>query len=425
MRVSIPYGKGNITADIGGNCRVVTSRISEMKPDGIDEDIVRMAMEHPVGGKTLRTLAVGKRKAVIIISDHTRPVPSKIIIPFMLKELRDGNPEIDITLLVATGCHRESKIWELREKLGDEIVQKEKIVVHNCDDENMVSLGKLPSGAELIINRIAADCDLLLAEGFIEPHFFAGFSGGRKSVLPGICSRKTVLGNHCSAFISSDKARMGILEGNPIHADMIDAVKKAKLQYIVNVIIDSEKNIVAAFAGDAIDAHAEGCRFLKEYCCVPVVDKADIVITSNGGAPLDQNIYQSVKGMTTAETFCKTGGVIIMCAECADGIGGELFFRKIAGCGTLDKLEEEIMATPMDETIPDQWQYQILVRILKEHHVILLCDEKNQFAVEKMKMEYAANFEEAMKKANAFLNRTESVSLTVIPDGVSVIGQEF
>ena len=114
-----------------------------------------------------------------------------------------------------------------------------------------------------------------------------------------------------------------------------------------------------------------------------------------------------------------------MCAECADGIGGELFFRKIADCGTLDKLEEEIMATPMDETIPDQWQYQILVRILKKHHVILLCDEKNKFAVEKMKMEYAANFEEAMKKAKAFLNRTESVSLTVIPDGVSVIGQEF
>ena len=331
MRVKIPYGNSYLEHDFGANCRVVHSKIAEMKPDGAGEEIVRKAMAHPISSQTLRELAVGKQNAVIIISDHTRPVPSKKIIPFMLQELREGSPDIDITLLVATGCHRETEVRELREKLGEEILQKEKIVIHNCDSEDMVNLGKLPSGAELVINRRAADCDLLLAEGFIEPHFFAGFSGGRKSILPGICSRRTVLGNHCSTFIASENARMGVLYGNPIHADMIDAVKKARLAYIVNVVIDPEKNVVAAFAGDAIEAHAEGCRFLKNYCCVPVGEKADIVVTSNGGAPLDQNVYQAVKGMTTAESFCRQGGVIIMCAECADGIGGELLLQKNGG----------------------------------------------------------------------------------------------
>ncbi len=422
MRVKIPYGNSYLEHDFGANCRVVHSKIAEMKPDGAGEEIVRKAMAYPISSQTLRELAVGKQNAVIIISDHTRPVPSKKIIPFMLQELREGSPDIDITLLVATGCHRETEVRELREKLGEEILQKEKIVIHNCDSEDMVNLGKLPSGAELVINRRAADCDLLLAEGFIEPHFFAGFSGGRKSILPGICSRRTVLGNHCSTFIASENARMGVLYGNPIHADMIDAVKKARLAYIVNVVIDPEKNVVAAFAGDAIEAHAEGCRFLKNYCCVPVGEKADIVVTSNGGAPLDQNVYQAVKGMTTAESFCRQGGVIIMCAECADGIGGELFFRKMADCRTLEALEAEILATPMAETIPDQWQYQILVRIMKKHHVILVCDEKNRTAVQEMKMEYAADLEEAMQKAASALGSIEAASITVIPDGVSVIG---
>lgn len=160
---------------------------------------------------------MGKKDVVIIASDHTRPVPSKIIMPLMLEEIRKGNPDADITILIATGCHRETAKEELVQKFGKDIVDNEKILVHDCDDTtNLVSLGRLPSGGELIINKIAVEADLLCSEGFIEPHFFAGFSGGRKSVLPGIASRKTVLANHRSAFIADDHARTGILEGNPI-----------------------------------------------------------------------------------------------------------------------------------------------------------------------------------------------------------------
>lgn len=421
MKLRIPYGNSKIDIAFENECRVVTSKIAALKSEEAQDTIVRGAMDSPIGSKPLEQLAAGKKTAVIIISDHTRPVPSRYILPPMMEELRKGSPDIDITLLVATGCHRGTSREELIQKLGEEMVRTEKIIVHDCDDEaNLVNLGKLPSGAELRINRLAAECDLLLAEGFIEPHFFAGFSGGRKSILPGICGRKTVLGNHCSAFIASENARMGILDGNPIHEDMLDAVKKANLQYIVNVLLDEKKKITAAFAGDAIAAHEEGCRLLKQYCCVPVSEKSEIVITSNGGAPLDQNVYQAVKGMTTAETFCKEDGVIIMCAACADGIGGDLFYRKMAECASLDALEKEIIKTPMESTVPDQWQYQILVRIMKNHHVILVCDEKNAAVVKAMKLDHAKSLEDAVRKAKA--EKGETASVTVIPDGVSVIG---
>ena len=172
-----------------------------------EDDIVLAAMASPYGGKTLQELAAGKKTCTIIISDHTRPVPSKHIIPFMLTELRAGNPDIAITLLVATGFHRPTYTDELRAKLGDDVVDNECIVVHDAFDVGSnVKIGVLPSGADLVIDRVAAEADLLVSEGFIEPHFFAGFSGGRKSVLPGVCDAVTVMGNHCSKFIASPNA---------------------------------------------------------------------------------------------------------------------------------------------------------------------------------------------------------------------------
>lgn len=215
---------------------------------------------------------------------------------------------------------------------------------------------------------------------------------------------------------------MGILEGNPIHRDMAAAVRMAKLAYIVNVIVNEKKEVAAAFAGDAIEAHKKGCEFLMEYCSVPVGEKADIVITSNGGAPLDQNAYQAVKGMTAAESFTKEGGVIIICSKCEDGIGGDFFYRKMAECTTIDALMNEIMATPMDETVPDQWQYQILIRIMKKFHVILVCDEAIAQPIREMKLDFAATLDEAVKKALEI--KGTDCTVTVIPDGVSVIGVE-
>lgn len=414
--VHIPYGNTQIDFD-EKTAAVLTSSVGNLKATDSGSDIVRAAMEYPIDSPPLSELAKGKQNCVIIISDHTRPVPSRDIIPNMLRELREGSPDIDVTLLVATGFHRPTSTAELEAKLGREIMDECKIVVHDCRDKaSNVQIGTLPSGAPCVIDRLAAETDLLISEGFIEPHFFAGFSGGRKSVLPGVSDQTAVLGNHCSKFIDSEFSRTGILDGNPIHADMLAAAKMAKLAYIVNVVIDEDKKTIAAFAGNYETAHRKGCDFLLGYCQVKP-QWADIVITSNGGAPLDQNIYQCVKSMTAAEASCSEGGVIIVCAECADGHGGDGFYHSLKDCRSAEELYAQFMATPQDKTLPDQWESQILARVLIHHTVIFVSRPEMKDIIEDMKMRYAASLEEAVDMAK----RLGKKSMTIIPNGISVI----
>ena len=417
MQVNLPYGNTHIVFDADDHAAVLNSRVQELTALEDGQSIVRRAMQQPINSLPLKELARGKRTCTVIISDHTRPVPSQDILPPMLEELREGNPDIDITLLVATGFHRLTTRDELVKKLGKEIANREKIVVHDCQ-ENNVSIGTLPSGAPLVIDRLAVKTDLLVAEGFIEPHFFAGFSGGRKSVLPGVCDRTTVLGNHCSKFIDSPFARTGILDGNPLHQDMLAAAYMAKLAYVVNVIIDEQKHTVAAYAGDYEAAHRQGCDFLKKYCVVRA-KPSDIVVTTNGGVPLDQNIYQCVKGLTAAETAARPGGVLIMCAECLDGTGGDSFYKTLRDCESPATLYEKIMQTPQLDTIPDQWESQILARILKNHPVIFVTRKELETTVREMKMIYAETLGQAMKMAGAMAG--ENPTVTLIPNGIAVI----
>ena len=414
----LPYGHGMLPFD-EKNAAVLRSHVAQLKSDRAGLCIVEDAMTHPIGTEPLAALSRGKKTCTIIISDHTRPVPSRDILPPMLRQLREGSPDIDITLLVATGFHRGTTQDELRTKLGDEILKNERIVIHDCRDAaSNVCIGTLPSGAPCVIDRVAAETDLLVAEGFIEPHFFAGFSGGRKSVLPGVCDQVTVLGNHCSRFIDSKFARTGVLEGNPLHRDMVTAARLAKLSFIVNVVIDEEKRTVAAFAGDMEQAHEAGCAFLRQYCEVSAAP-ADIVITTNGGAPLDQNIYQCVKGLTAAEASAKDGAVLVMCAELSDGHGGEGFYETLKNCESPAKLYDEIMHTPQEKTLPDQWESQILARILMHHRVIFVAPGSRQQLLADMKLSWAADLECAMAMARA--EKGTDASVTVIPDGVSVV----
>jgi nickel-dependent lactate racemase len=233
-----------------------------------------------------------------------------------------------------------------------------------------------------------------------------------------VCDRVTVLGNHCSKFIDSPYARAGVLDGNPIHADMVAAAKLAGLRYIVNVVIDEDKQTVAAFAGDPLEAHVAGCAFLRPYCEVSA-EPNDIVITTNGGAPLDQNLYQCVKGLAAAETAAKDGGVLIMLAECADGTGGDAFYRSLADYENPAALYDAIMATPQNKTIPDQWESQILARILRHNRVIFVTRPEMERIVREMKMDYAATLDAALDMARA--DKGLNASISVIPYGVSVI----
>ena len=384
--------------------------------------LVAEAMAKPCG-PSLRELAVGKENIVIIISDHTRPVPSRDILPGMLREIREGNPGARVTLLVATGVHRGTTVEELRAKLGDEIYENYPIVIHNArKEEEQVYLGVLPSGAELWIDRVAAEADLLVSEGFIEPHFFAGYSGGRKSVLPGVSAAVTVLGNHCSRFIASHRARTGILDQNPIHEDMCAAAQMAGLRYIVNVVINGEKETVAAFAGDPEEAHGAGCRYLAGYCGVKPQKKGDIVITTNGGYPLDQNIYQSVKGLTAGEAACREGGVLIITAACSDGTGGEHFYKALRDAESPEALYDACMQVPQNETRPDQWQYQILARIMKRFSVIFVSSPEAAPLIRDMKLGYAETLTEAIAMAEKIVGKDHH--RVIIPDGVSVVVEE-
>lgn len=423
-RAVFPYGREERSYEIEQEryAGTLESAMAGYNPGRSQEELVRDALENPIGSPRLCELARGKRKIVVIASDHTRPVPSKVIIPQMLREIRMGNPEADITLLVATGCHRETRAEELLEKFGEEIVRNEKIVIHNCDDiANMASVAVLPSGGELVLNKLAVEADLLAAEGFIEPHFFAGYSGGRKSVLPGIAFRKTVIYNHNAAFIGHPKARTGIVDGNPIHEDMVFAARKANLAFICNVIINSEKHVVYAVAGAGDAAHERGMEFLKSMCGVKAVP-SDIVITSNGGYPLDQNIYQAVKGMTAAEATVKEGGVTIMLAKSNEGHGGKVFHETFRDQKDLKKMMGDFLATPPDRTMIDQWQSQIFARVLMHSHVVYV-SEADDVLVEDLHMIPAHSIEEAVAVADRILEEQEiqNGKILAIPDGVSII----
>ena len=420
-KISFPYGQTHLDYEFRDEelAGVLTSSIEEYIPEFDGKELVRRALQSPVESESLCDLSKGKQNIVIIASDHTRPVPSKIIIPEMLSEIRKGNPNADITILIATGCHRGTTKQELINKFGEEIVENEKIYIHDCDErEKLVNIGVLPSGGQCEINKIAIDADLLVAEGFIEPHFFAGFSGGRKSVLPGVAGRATVLANHCSEFIAHEKARTGILKDNPIHNDMVWAAKRAKLAFIVNVVLNSKKEPIFAVAGDFEKAHKKGTDFIASLCAVKAVP-ADIVISTNGGYPLDQNVYQAVKGMTAAEATVNDGGVIIMLAKSNDGIGGDHFYHQLADEADINKTMNIFLSRGRNETIPDQWQTQILLRILMKAKVIYVSDMADEI-VEKMHMIPADSLEKAITKAKKIVSK-ENITLTAIPDGVSVM----
>lgn len=420
--IKIPYDTGFIEVGIkeGPGIRVLRSGAEGFKRDEDETGIVQAALENPDQSPRLRDLGRGKKNIVIIASDHTRPVPSRVTMPLLLDEIRLGNRDASLTLLISTGLHRPSTEEEMNEKFGRALLERfNDVVNHRAEvDEDMVFMGKLPSGGDLYLNRVALEADLLVAEGFIEPHFFAGFSGGRKSILPGIASRRTVLFNHNADFIDSRFARTGILENNPIHRDMAWAAEKAGLAFILNVVINSSKEVIYAVAGHPIKAHEKGCSLVKQLASVQAAP-ADIIISSNGGYPMDQNVYQSVKGMTAAEATAKEGAVIIMVAGCRDGVGGDHFYRMIADSGRPEYCMSKILATPNTDTCLDQWESQILARVLIRHRVIMVTDKRLKETLEKMHIEFAATVDEALDMARVY--KGEDASITVIPDGVGII----
>jgi nickel-dependent lactate racemase len=419
-QIKLPYYQDSLVLNIAEKnlTSVLTSKMEDFKPRFSQERLVGNALKSPIGSERLRELAKNKNKVVIITSDHTRSVPSKITLPLLLAEIRWGNPDADITILVATGLHRATTIEEMLTMFGDNIVAKEKIVVHNAFDESsLIFVDTLPSGGELKVNKLAVEADLLVCEGFIEPHFFAGFSGGRKSILPGISSKETVNWNHSARAIGHPLSKTGILDGNPIHEDMIYGAQKVGVDFILNVALDADKKIIAAFAGSLDKAHRKGCEFVSSLAKVNKVT-GDIVVTSNGGYPLDQNLYQSPKAISTAAQCAGDDGVIIIAASCCDGVGG-VNFEKLMLKGSPQEILDFVSSVPDQETIPEQWCAQILSQILLKHQLILVTTFLDHEIIKKMNILPASTLDVALNMAYEI--KGENASVVVIPDGVAVM----
>ncbi len=416
--IHIPYGQGQVRVPLLGlNVRAVLEpKAAEQKAE-TPIDMVRLALALPIGAKPLAEMARGKRAVVIVTSDHTRPMPSHITMPLLLEEIRRGQADANITILVATGLHRATTEAELRARFGDRLVDGEQIVVHSAVESPCVDMGVLPSGNRYAVNSLVVEADLLVCEGYIEPHFFAGFSGGRKSILPGVCSAATIRANHSFRTIANPNATTGVLTDNPIHVDAMHAARVVGVDFILNVALDRHKRVTGAFAGDLEEAHRAGCALVADLFSIPHI-QGDIVVTGNGGYPLDQNLYQCAKAISIAAQCAKPGGVLILAAACVDGIGSSEFSELMLAGNPTETLNT-MKALTDEETIIDQWCAQVLLEVMLQHEIVVVSEHLDPAVVSAMCMTPAANIAEALAIGRA--RKGENAEIVIIPDGVSVM----
>ncbi len=424
--IDVMYGKRylDVTVD-DDNLQMVIESKHKIETEFVSVEAqcktIVSALQNPILSPPLNQLTKDVKNVLIISSDNTRPVPSKLTLPLILAEFARPIETYNVTILIATGLHREMTEAEIIERFGEKLFKQHKIINHNAKDKNNLDCyGELilngePTGNTLYLNKLIKENELVIAEGFIEPHFFAGFSGGRKSVMPGVAGAETIMNNHNAKNINNPNATIANLQNNPIHLQALEACRLSGLDFILNVALNKEKQVIAAFAGHYNDAHIAGCEFVKEEMTVPAL-AADIVITSNNGYPLDRNVYQLVKGMDVADKVTKQDGIIIIAGECSDGVGHGDFNDVILGASTIEDL---YVKASIAETVLDQWQILIFAKILMKHKVILVTDKLSTDVVEDLFMEHATTLNEALAKAYEILGSDASVN--IIPEGPVVI----
>jgi nickel-dependent lactate racemase len=374
-------------------------------------NLVEAALNRPIGVPRLSELARESRNAVIVTCDRTRGVPSRVTIPLILKELLSGRMDPDhIRVLVATGLHKGETMTDVRERLGGELLDKLKVEIHDSDDSTrLADLGKLSSGTPLLLNRSVTENDLVIVESNVEPHFFAGFTGGSKVILPGVVGTETILRNHCWKNIDNPTSRYGMVE-NPIRADANEALRHVGKVFALNVVLDLRKRIVRATAGDPVSSFNDAAESVRLHSSVQVRDPPDLVITTNAGYPLDRNVYQCVKGIAVPEGILHENSRIIMVGDCADGVGHQDFLRLMASDTpevVYDKLRQG------GALIRDQWEVQVLCRVLQKTPVCFITRPELAAEIRSMHMGYAQTIEQALDSVN--LRTGERV--LVLPQG--------
>ena len=360
--IKLAYGRNGLSVTLPAHCQVVQAPF--IPGVGDEPATIRAALRQPINSLPLASKVQAGNKVVIVHTDITRATPNDRLLPVLLAELEAaGIARGDITLLNALGTHRPQTDAELRQMLGDNIVDNYHCQQHDANaDADLVSLGRTARGHPVRVNRQFHEADVRILTGFIEPHFFAGFSGGPKGVLPAIAGAESVHSNHGYAMISDPNATWGVTVGNPIWEEMREVALRANPTFIVNVTLNSAREITGIFAGDMLAAHAAGCKFVKEHGMVAVAELFDIVITTNSGYPLDQNLYQCVKGLSAASRIVRGGGAIILAAACADGLPDHgRYAALLSEAGSPQAVLDMVSKPGFNQ--PDQWQVQIQAKI--------------------------------------------------------------
>jgi len=416
MKVQLAYGRQGLAVELPETTQVLQPKFM---PGFEDEPAaIREALENPVESPPLQELVRPGMRVVVVHTDITRATPNDRLLPVILEALLAAGIEQEaITLLNGLGTHRRQTETELRRMLGDALVEGYRCEQHDChDDANLVSLGKTSMGHPVRVNRTYMEADLKILTGFIEPHFFAGFSGGPKAILPSLAGVESVFSNHGYAMIAHPQASWGITEGNPIWEEMREVALRTGPDFLVNVTLNERRAITGVFAGDMLAAHKQGCAFVRQTAMAPVGQPFDIVVTTNSGYPLDQNLYQSVKGMSAAARIVRPGGTILMAAACEDGLPDHgLYAQLLAGSGSPEKVIETVAAPGYEAQ--DQWQVQIQAQIQRHAEVYVYADGLSDAQIEGALFRPCRDIEKLVRE----LSRTKGERICAVPEGPQVI----
>jgi nickel-dependent lactate racemase len=416
MRIRLAYGDDGLPVDLPDHTTVVMPTPQPAAPD--PQAQLRAALRTPAAGPPLRERVHPGQTVAISACDITRPQPRHLMIPAILEEL-DGITDLDdVVVLVATGTHRANTDTELRAMFGDAVVDTVRIVNHDARARDTLTwCGTFGNDVPVWLHREWVAADVKITTGFVEPHFFAGFSGGPKLVAPGLAALETVLVLHDAARIGHPNARWGLTNGNPVHDDVRAIAAATGVTFGLDVVLDENKNIVAAFGGDLAAEHTAACTTARTAAMRPVDDRFDIVVTTGSGYPLDQNLYQAVKGMSAAYQITRPGGTIICAAECRDGFPDHGSYRSELTSG---QTPEQLLAAiaGRTQTVPDQWQIQIQARIQADTHVVMHTSHLTDTDLAAAHLEQTTDITETVERA---LGDAPDARVCVLPEGPQTI----
>ncbi len=417
MKLGLDYGRHGLQVEVPGHALVLRMAATP----GLDrvEERLQQALRRPLGTPSLGTLAAGCKNPCIVIADITRPVPNATILPPILRTLDEaGIPREQITILVGTGLHRPNEGDELITLVGPEIARDYRIVNHKArDKETLVYLGETSGGAPIWIDRIYVEADLKIATSLIEPHLMAGFSGGRKAICPGLMGVETMRVLHGPELIGHPKSAEGVIAGNPFHRQALEVARKAGVDFSLNVAMNDQRRITGIFCGDLEEAHAAGVRFVEEQNGVFVDEPADVVLTTAAGYPLDLTLYQAVKGLTAVLPAIREGGVIVLAAQCAEGIGSVEFTDLLLQTESVSDFLETLR-DPGFFSI-DQWQLQELCKVLGKAEVKLFSEGIAPRYHGRLLLDHVDSVEQGLEQALARCG--PGARLAVVPKGPYVL----